>query len=256
MNAPFEHIPSVLPTEAVVRRVFVEGGVPCAELLAEGHALTARVARGVQLEPGVEALVLHAASGQAYVVASLGAPPAPRVQLEDGVAATMERDAAGVQVLRVTSASGETLFEYESGARLSTVRLGDHDVRVEVGGTLTLHGREGLRLSSCAEVAVASPTLNVQASTAQVAVDSVDLRAKRVLNRIDHLKTITDLLETTAGRIVERARDTLREAEGVSQTRAGRLRFIAQSSLHTLAESTVLVSRGDTKLKGNRIHLG
>ncbi|MCA9575536.1 MAG: DUF3540 domain-containing protein [Myxococcales bacterium] len=257
MNAPFETPTVLLPLEAEVARVYDEGGERWAELRCDDEPLQARVAAGVTLDVGAVALFLHAASGQAYVIAGFGASPqAPRLELADGTTASVDRGARDEPVLRVVSAAGETLFEYDPVRGEGTVCLGQQDLRVSVGGKLTLHGDRGLELSSAGAVALEGDTLAMQGRHADVALDSVDVRAKRVLNRIDHLKSVIDLWETTAGRIVERARDALRETEGLTQTRAGRLRLIAQTSLHTLAERTVVVSRGDTKLKGNRIHLG
>ena len=80
------------------------------------------------------------------------------------------------------------------------------------------------------------------------AVARVGLEARRLEQRVGEL-------ETNAGRVMERAKESYREVETLAQTRAGRLRFVAKESFHTLAERVAVKAVQVLSLRGERIHL-
>lgn len=268
MNAPIEHIPFGIPVEVECRRVQTDG--VRVEVVYDGHVLEARLLRGVSLRAGDHALLIKAAGGQNYITGCIGGvgpsedadtPPADadvpplHLVLSDGTSVSREQ-ADTTDTLRVFAPDGRLLFSHDCAASQSTLRLGDSDVCIEAGGVLTLSGEAGTTIASPGEVRVECAALEVEAAEASMSFDRIKTRAKMLLANVDHHKAVVDLLETTAGRIVERAKDTLRETEGLTQIRAGRLRWFAERTLHTFAERTILVSRTDTKLKANRVHLG
>jgi len=63
-------------------------------------------------------------------------------------------------------------------------------------------------------------------------------------------------LETRARRIFEAAEDVYREAQGLSQTRAGRVRFLVEGALQMFARRTTLASEEETVVDGRRVLLG
>jgi hypothetical protein len=67
---------------------------------------------------------------------------------------------------------------------------------------------------------------------------------------------VTGLLEHTATRMVARAKDLYTDIEELAQTRAGRIRLVAQENFHLLGKRTMLRAREDMKLRGEKIHLG
>ena len=47
-----------------------------------------------------------------------------------------------------------------------------------------------------------------------------------------------------------------RDATELSQTRAGRMRMVAETTFHILGKRTLIKAEEDVKLKGEKIHLG
>ena len=62
-------------------------------------------------------------------------------------------------------------------------------------------------------------------------------------------------IETTAERLVERTRESWRETEGLSQTRAGRLRLVARGALAAIGETALIKAEEGVKIKGEKIYL-
>ena len=63
------------------------------------------------------------------------------------------------------------------------------------------------------------------------------------------------ILDTSAQRILERAKEAFRDVEGLAQTRAGRVRMVAEKTFRVLGERTHFKARKDMKLRGERIYL-
>ncbi len=83
-----------------------------------------------------------------------------------------------------------------------------------------------------------------------------EMTAEELLAEMVREGTPDTLRERLRERIVERAKEAWRETEGLSQTRAGRVRMVAEQTLHLLAERTTLKAREDVKVKGEKIYLG
>jgi hypothetical protein len=55
--------------------------------------------------------------------------------------------------------------------------------------------------------------------------------------------------------VIERARNVYRDAEELSQTRAGRIKIIAEKTVHVLGQHTLFKAREDVKIKGEKVYL-
>ena len=62
--------------------------------------------------------------------------------------------------------------------------------------------------------------------------------------------------ELESERIIERARDAYREAEELSQTRAGRMKLFVDKCLDAVADELHLEARGSARVEGEKIYLG
>ena len=80
--------------------------------------------------------------------------------------------------------------------------------------------------------------------------------AGRVESVVDRARHAVEAVEITAGRIVERTKDVFREVEGVSQTRAGRLRLVTEGVFSVLSGRTSIEAEDDLSLVAERIELG
>ncbi|HJL20069.1 MAG TPA: DUF3540 domain-containing protein [Sandaracinaceae bacterium LLY-WYZ-13_1] len=172
-------------------------------------------------------------------------------------------------VVELHAPDGELLVEYRPGD--GTLRLRGSRVQVEArdelrlasGRTVRVDAPAGVTLSSGdSSVAVRPGTIGLLASrieaTAEqvtwsakgwrLAADVVETEAERVVERVGEL-------ETRARRIVERVTESFREATGLAQTKAGRLRLVADQTLHAMGKRALFKAREDLKLRGERIYL-
>ena len=62
--------------------------------------------------------------------------------------------------------------------------------------------------------------------------------------------------ELTAERLIEKTKDSFRDASDLAQTRVGRLRTIVRDVLSTHARRTVIMSTDDTAIDGKKVLLG
>lgn len=209
---------------------------------------------------GDRVLVVLDAAGQAYVIGVLRALRAAEPETIGGL--EIERDG---ERTRLTLASGD--LELSAAA-----------------GRVVVRGAHGVDIASDREVAItgASASLaSVQDGTVESGVrfdgSSAELRAGLLATRAAHLHTVAEevtliaarmdahlerlrqrasQLETEAEEIVERAKTSYREIEDLAQTRAGRLRLVARSTMHALAQRVKMKAESIFAIDGDSIHLG
>ncbi len=158
-----------------------------------------------------------------------------------GVAASLSRAGVDAEILRVVDADGRLLFEHNTGTRVTVIVAPDGDLELRAPrGKVKIVAAEGFELE----------TPSVRASVGEARVDGRTLHAT-----FDRLKTAAGVVETTAGRILERARNVYREVEELSQTRAGRLRLVAEKTVSLLGQRAVVKAREDVKIKGDKVYL-
>jgi hypothetical protein len=166
----------------------------------------------------------------------------PEVLTGDGASARLEPGEGGERLV-LRDPGGRALFEYRPGDGRCVVHVprGDLVLRTDEGG-IELDSARGLRLG-------AKEAVTVEAEEVRLTGGLLESTFRRARQRID-------ILEVTAGRIVERAIETYREVTELAQLRAGRVRQVAEGSYHVLGERTLFKARKDIKLKGEKIHLG
>jgi hypothetical protein len=233
--------------------------------------------------PGDDVLVA-AAEGGRFVIGVLRAlrdVTRDELRAPDGSTASLAHEEAGA-VWRVRDREGRLIFEHtisEGGAAKSVVHLDqDLDVRaagdisLSAAGKVSIEGGAGALLRSPAVVVLASEgsrvrldreRARVEATILETHVERADLKAKDANLVVGTLRSVihrvrenADIVERTAGRLVERAREVYREVEGLSQTKAGRLKLVADTALTLLGTSAELKAREDVKVKGEKIYLG
>ncbi len=248
---------------------------------ADGQAAIARAAiLGYAPRAGDRVLVTIDDAGDGWIV---GVIEAARTPLLD---AALE----GGGVRRVRDPEGQLVFEYDPVARRAVLHVPDGDLEVSVpGGKLEMSARDGVRVQTARDVEVtagrslelraeaagapgeeprssslklqpsgamlAAKVLSAAADRAELVSRALSLHATRVESRVERARHVVGVLETRAGRIVERARDTYREVERLSQTRAGRLKLVAKKTAQLLADQTLVKARERVKIKGESIHL-
>jgi hypothetical protein len=209
-------------------------------------------------------------AGRRYVIGVLSVRPPSAI--DEALAAEEDRERREVR-----DEYGQLLFEYDPASRRAVVHVPDGDLEIAVArGGLTVSARDGVRLESeravelsvsrsdgaCAKVALgaqgatlAGAVVRLVGERAEVLAARVGIRASLMETRVDRLRQLAEVVDTRAERIIERAKDAYREVEGLSQHRAGTLRWVAEKTASILAENTLMKARDRVKIKGERIHL-
>ena len=155
--------------------------------------------------------------------------------------------------LELRAASGSVRIEARDGLDLR----GGVETRISAGGALanskanasTLLMREsGLRIEAPAVDATVE-TAKMKATEVSVATETMSLIAKKATHTIG-------LLDVRATRIIERAKNVFRDVEDQMQTRAGRIRVVAEQTYNLMSKRVLVKAHEDVKLKGEKIYLG
>lgn len=244
----------------------VAAGPPVVVALTSDARVEVSAARGLDPRPGDRGLVITSDDGEQILVALL-ADPTPRlrpvdeaearIEADGGASASIERDPRGQQHLLLRDAEARPLFAYEPGSGRCTLYAPEGDLELKApSGRLTLDGEQGLALRSGAELELTAERLHARALEAEVELTDARVSANALTTTFRRVRQQIDLLETNAGRIVERARESYREVEGLAQTRADHIRQVAARTYRVIGQRTMLKARDDLKLKGEKIHLG
>ncbi|TAK33400.1 MAG: DUF3540 domain-containing protein [Myxococcaceae bacterium] len=158
-----------------------------------------------------------------------------------GISASITRSALDAEILRVVDADGRLLFEHNTSTRVTVIVAPEGDLELRAPrGKVKIVAAEGFELDT--------PTLHAKIGEARVEGRSLSATFERV-------KSAVGVIETRAERIIERAKNTYREVEELSQTRAGRLRLVAEKTVSLLGQRAVVKAKEDVKIKGDKVYL-
>jgi hypothetical protein len=158
-----------------------------------------------------------------------------------GVSASLARAGLGAEILRVVDAEGRLLFEHNTATRVTVIEAPDGDLELRAPrGKVRIVAAEGFELET--------PSVSAKVGEARIEGRSLSTTFERV-------KSFAGVLETRADRILERARNVYREVEELSQTRAGRLRLVAEKTVSLLGQRAVVKAKEDVKIKGDKVYL-
>jgi hypothetical protein len=238
--APFPAFSAPLGASAVV--VATDGDHVGVRSPALG-AVRALIATDRRPRPGDRVVLVFEPGGDAYVVGIVGdsADAAPtRLALPDGD-------------LELCAERGKITLRARDGVEIDSSSV---SVRAEREVVLdSAGGRSRLSLDGDA-AELRAGLLEAKAARLRVLAEEVTAVAVRADTHVEALRQKLGSVETEAGRVVERAKSFYQTVEDIAQTRAGRLRLVAEGSLHALADRAQLTARKVFRINGDRIHLG
>ena len=119
-----------------------------------------------------------------------------------------------------------------------------------------LDGEEGSALEMRGgRTALRTRRFGARIERADAQLDEGNLVVGTLRTVAQRVKQEVGVIETRAERLVERAKESWRETEGLAQTRAGRLRLVATGALTAMGETALLKAREGVKIKGEKIYL-
>ena len=244
---------------------------------ASRAVVDARLARIPGYTPTVgDRVMVSFGDTESYVIAVLHAAAPETLLLPDGARAELDGGR-----LELRDATGRLLVRYENGhaeiaAPSGDLRLSAPEGRVVIESALDVALRSGrdvhietarrfevstpaaaTSLSLDAKRAVLhAPHVEVTSKTARLATSRATVLARSIAVTAETLAQTVVKYELTAERLVEKTKDSFRDASDLAQTRAGRLRTIVKDVLSMHARRSVLVSTDETSIDGKKVLLG
>lgn len=206
---------------------------------------------GYEPRAGDRVLLARGDDRARYVIGVLGALR-PVVRASGGACAELSGE-AGQESIAVRDARGALLFEYRPAEERCVVHA-PHALQLHAEN-VELVAEQALKLRA-RRVEVDGEHLRTRAARAEVELGDGKLVAKTLSTTAERVRQLAGVLDVRVTRLIERAHDVYREAEGLSQTRAGRLKLFARGTLHAFGKRALLKAEQDLKLDGDKIHLG
>jgi hypothetical protein len=263
MGAVVKALTSTVPGEigaARVTNVIDRANVEVARAGARSVQASVLDAARTAIQVGDTVLLAAGHDGEHYVLGLLGGV----VRTSDGVSAEIDGE-PGDEVLRVRDGAGRLLFEYDATARRSTVCAPEGDLALAADtGAIRLTARDGvtvktdgaLDLDTASTLHVKTPHLDAVAKRADLSAETAHVTARAITTTAEKARALIGVIETTATRIVERARSAYRETEELSQTKAGRMRLLVKQTFQVLGKRTLVRAEQDVRVDGDKIYLG
>ncbi|BCQ28326.1 DUF3540 domain-containing protein (plasmid) [Caballeronia sp. NK8] len=131
-------------------------------------------------------------------------------------------------------------------------------------GDVALHTDNGaLRVEAASVDVNAEHSLKLQAPDITMTGERGELKFQRVEAAIQQLhagfgtvSTVAQQVTSTVGRLIQRARDSVRWIDNDDETRAGRVRMQVEERLHVSARHATILAEGQVKIDADKIDLG
>ena len=236
------------------------------------RAATARLALASPYRPAEGDRVLVAESGDdLYVIGVLHTSAPPTLPLPDGGSFTLDGGAAEIR-----DPEGRLLVRYENGRAEIAAPAGDLTLSAPEGHIVLRSGKD-IRLDASGSATIgagledgASPQLRIGAGVTKITAERLEVKAdesrvhagqatviaQRITTTAATLIQTVERYELTATRLVEKTRDTWREASDLAETRVGRARTLVKDVYSLFSRRTTLASTEDTSIDGSKILLG
>lgn len=123
-------------------------------------------------------------------------------------------------------------------------------------GQLNLNARQGVAISADENISMASEEYTLLAKKGMVSVDQLNAIGTSLVSKIRNVRTIADTLETIAGHLVQKLRNSFRQVECVDQSQS-RDRISTVKNLYSMrSKQAAILAEKDIKMDAERIHMG
>lgn len=137
------------------------------------------------------------------------------------------------------------VVEQEDGKTILTVPQGDLDLRAE-----------NIRLDAQNNIALNSPEFSLVAGKGDIMITDAQYKGARFGATIAQTKLFLGKLNSTVGRLIEKAKNAYRQVDNLNQLKAGRMRTVVEGSYHLKSERIVEKAEKDVRIDGEKINLG
>ena len=241
---------------------FVRILLSCASNSKGGRQVTAHLALPYFYEPHWGDTVLAAGNEETFYVIGLLAGHKPltadarELRLQGGACARVA-EFQGEDRLQVFSKAGGLIFEHDAATGKSRVDVPDGDLEFAApNGNINFVSSEEIRFKSRQKVAMNSPDIDIDANRAHINITETHVTGQKFSGSIDNIRLMIDRMETVVNTVIEKAQNSYRFVEGLSQLRTGRLRTLVKATFQFKSKKAFMKAEDDFKIKGEKIHLG
>jgi hypothetical protein len=115
---------------------------------------------------------------------------------------------------------------------------------------------DALSLDARSSVTVRGEEVRVSGERGTVALKQATYTGDAVSAKVSRLHWFADRIESTAGVVIEHAKNVFSRVEHLSETKAGRVRMLVAATFHVKARRAVVKADEDCKVQAERIDLG
>jgi len=123
-------------------------------------------------------------------------------------------------------------------------------------GQLQLHGQQGINISSDKSINQTSEGYSVLAKNALFSIDTISAVGTKLLSRVSNIHTVADTVETVAGTLLQKLKNSIRIIDGVDQKKSHDVINTVENLYSLRSKQTAILAKKDIKMDAERIHMG
>ncbi|MBC3766671.1 DUF3540 domain-containing protein [Neptunicella marina] len=181
---------------------------------------------------------------------AMGNQPLP--QSGDKVLVAGENDQSGYIIGLFPSTTPTTTsfhLRQEAGTQntILTVAQGDLKLRSEQGG---------IHLDAAGEITMNSQQFDLSAAKGNIKILDTSYQGLRLGVTIEKTKLLLGKINSTVGRIIEKAANVYRQVDNLHQIKAGRMRTVVDGTYHIKGQRLIEKADKEVRIDGEKINLG
>lgn len=144
-------------------------------------------------------------------------------------------------------------------------RTQSNDVELEFENDVSLISKQGdvhlganksINLSSESSLNVLSDELSLIASKGLLNIKTATFNSDKLTSTINAITTMAKTVDTVADRMTQHLKHSIRQIQGVDQTKAGEALLTVKNLFSLRAKQTAVLAKKDIKIDAKRIHMG
>jgi hypothetical protein len=123
-------------------------------------------------------------------------------------------------------------------------------------GQFSLNAQEGIAISSAQCISQTSEEYTLIANKGLFSIDNLSAIGTKLIARVSNVQTYSDTLETVAGNLLQKLKNSFRLIEGVDQSRSRDVINTVENLYSMRSTQTAILAKKDIKIDAERIHMG
>ena len=134
-----------------------------------------------------------------------------------------------------------------TGKTTLTVPKGDIDLCAQQGS---------IHLNAAEEITLSSAKFALDTAKGKINITEATYQGMKLGVSVERTKLFLGKLNSTVGRLIEKAKNVYRQVDNLNQLKAGRMRTLVDGSYHLKSERIVEKAEKEVRIDGDKINLG